>query len=72
MQGAGYFINPAGVPLGLSIEHILCPLRNKIPGASHSKGIKTTILDDELVELSINIAASYITLLIKRFKNRNA
>lgn len=71
VQNTGYFDNPAVVPLGLAIEHILCPLRNKIPGAGHSKGIKKIIIDDELVELSIDIAASYITFLIKRFKNRN-
>lgn len=71
VQNSGYFINPVDVPLGLSIEHILCPLRNKIPGAGHSKGIKKIIIDDELVELSINIAATYITFLIKRFKDRN-
>jgi len=71
LQNADYFINPASVPLGLSIEHILCPLRNKIPGAGHSKGVKKIIIEDELVELSINIAAAYITFLIKRFKDRN-
>ena len=39
IQSSDYFNNPANVPLGLAIEHILCPLRNKIPGAGHSKGI---------------------------------
>jgi hypothetical protein len=67
----GYFKNPVDVSIGLAVEHILCPLRNKIPGAGHSKGIKKVTLDDELVELSINIAATYITFLIKRFKDRN-
>jgi len=71
IHNSGYFINPADVPLGLTIEHVLCPLRNKIPGAGHSKGIKKLIIEDELVELSIDIAATYITFLIKRFKDRN-
>lgn len=71
VTNADYFINPVDVPLGLAIEHILCPLRNKIPGAGHSKGIKKLNVDDEIVELAIDIAASYITFLIKRFKDRN-
>ncbi len=71
VQSSNYFNNPADVPLGLAIEHILCPLRNKIPGAGHSKGIRKINLGDDLVELSINMAASYITFLIKRFKNSN-
>jgi len=72
VTNAGYFINPANVSLGLALEHILCPLRNKIPGAGHSKGIKKLIIEDELVELSIDIAATYITFLIKKFKDRNS
>lgn len=71
IQTSGYFNNPADVPLGLAIEHILCPLRNKLPGAGHSKGIKKIIVKDELVELAINMAATYITFLIKLFKERN-
>lgn len=71
VQNSGYFNNPAEVPLGLAIEHILCPLRNKIPGAGHSKGVKKITITDELVELSIGMAATYITFLIKRFKDRN-
>ena len=71
VTNAGYFINPADVSLGLTLEHILCPLRNKIPGAGHSKGIKKLDIDAEIAELAINISASYITFLIKRFKDRN-
>jgi len=71
VQSSDYFNNPADVPLGLAVEHVLCPLRNKIPGAGHSKGIRKINLGDELVELFINMAAAYITFLIKRFKDRN-
>ena len=68
---SGYFHNPADVPLNIAIEHILCPLRNKIPGAGHSKGIRKMNIADDLVELSIDLAATYITFLVKRFKDRN-
>jgi hypothetical protein len=62
---------PSNIPLGLSIEHVLAPLRNKLPGAGHSRGLKEITTDDEIVELAINLAAAYISFLIKRFKDRN-
>ncbi len=71
VRDSGYFNCPYNIPIHNSIEHIIAPLRNKTPGAGHSKGIeKEKEIDDEIIELVIGLASSYISFLIKRFFKR--
>lgn len=62
----GYFNNIGNVKIHLGIEHILCPLRNKTPGAGHSKGLNKYEIDEETVLFSLSLASSYINFLISK------
>lgn len=70
VNGAGYFNSFGDIPLHIGIEHVLGPLRNKIPGAGHSRGLTKIEIDDEVVEFAVGLASSYIIFLIKRFLKR--
>ncbi len=65
LKKSNYFSCPGDVPIQNGIEHILASMRNKIPGAGHSKGTNNAEIDDELTELAIGLSATYSSFLIK-------